>query len=143
MSVKKNNVKEMSVKDFLGKDKCEALKGLNLHIGILRANIGDFISKMPELKNASPQELADFFTTLPEKCNSESSEYDFKLYKEVAQICLGSIRGPHNHNVFNAGPAFNPNDDGTFVDDDFGFGTKPTSLYDDFVDIENERSMHR
>jgi hypothetical protein len=139
MSAKKN-IKDMSVKNFLGKDKCEALKGLNLHIGILKANIGDFISKMPELKNASPQELADFFATLPEKCNSESSEYDFKLYKEVARICLGSIRGPHNHNVFNT---FNPNGEGTFEDDHFGFGTNPTSLYDDFVDIENERSMHR
>ena len=67
------------------------------------------------------------------KCDYEDPMYDQKIDEEITRIGL-YLDIPHhdvNHNIWN---------NGMFYDDGFGFGTRPTDIYDDFIDSEYDRA---
>ena len=119
----------MKVRDLLNKQNLITKKIINIdyHMSLLRYDVDELKIRIPELKEKSEQEIIDFILDLYDKCDSTSPNYDAQFDEQITRMSLKAdvFAGGHNHNIWN---------NGTFHDDGFGFGSEPTSIYDDYVD---------
>ena len=126
----------MRVREFLKQNNVlnEEIKNVDFHMNLLNMNLDDLKSKIPELKDKSNIEILNYITMIFKKCDSLNPEYDSQLDTDMVRIGLKTDQFyvGHNYNIWN-------ND--TFTDDGFGLGTEFTSMYDDYIDSENERKL--
>jgi len=108
---------------------------INYHMNALHCDVKHLKSIVPELFDKNGEELALCIKEIFDKCDSSNPEYDAKLDEEMTRMGLKTdvFYPGYNHNKWN---------NGMFEDDGFGFGTEPSSLYDDYIDSMSDEE-HR
>ena len=108
----------------------ERIKNINYHLDIFTLDAEYLVFKVLGIKNLTEKELANILLELINKCDMKNPYYDAKIDEEMTRIGIGTDKfyGGHNHNIWN---------NNNFSDDGFGFGTEPTSLYDDYIDSQS------
>jgi len=124
----------MKVREFLIKNNVlnQEIGNVDFHMNLLNIDLDELKRRIPKLKEKNEQELLDYIIQIYKKCDSSNPEYDTNLDEQMVKIGLrlfDTIPGPYNRNKWNTG---------LFEDDGFGFGTEPTSLYDDYIDKTND-----
>ena len=126
----------MKVKDFLSENNAlsDEIRNVDYHMSLLYVDLDDLKNKIPELKDKNDQELLEYILWIYKVCNASDPEYDSEVDANMVRIGLKTdvFPGGHSHNKWSTG---------TFADDGYGFGDEPTSIYDDYVDSENEKSI--
>ena len=122
----------MKVKDFLNKYGAlnKEIRNIDYHISLLDMDIKKLKSRIPQLIEKSDQEVLNFILSIYKKCDSLSPYYDSKFDEEIVRMSLQT-------HVFNIYPNFEDN----FPYDNYNFepNNPSTSLYDDYIDLENDR----
>ncbi len=122
----------MKVKDFLNKYGAlnKEIRNIDYHISLLDMDIKKLKSRIPQLIEKSDQEVLNFILSIYKKCDSLSPDYDSKFDEEIVRMSLQT-------HVFNIYHNFEDN----FPYDSYYFepNNPPTSLYDDYIDLENDR----
>ena len=129
-----------TVKTVLRKNNLydENLGKIDYHMNILNSDAKRLISKISgegifaDVEKLSELEKAKLLLKLIKKCDANSEEYDEDLDKEMTRFGLEL-----NDNISIGKTPSKWNNGGMFEDDGFGFGTEPTSIYDDYMDSES------
>lgn len=131
--MKKENVRKIKVSDLLRKYNLNTKQVYNIlyHLNIGGCDSDLLVYSILKQSNLSEEELAKTIYDLILKCDDSTVDYDKNLDEEITRFGTraSAFNGGHCHNKWN---------NGMFEDDGFGFGTEPTSLYDDYVDSNFE-----
>ena len=108
---------------------------INYHLNILDYNAEQLVMRLARNglivlpQNLSEEVLVKIVLDLILKCDINNPDYDPKIDEEMIRIGMKTDQfyGGHNHNIWA---------NGMFHDDGFGFGTEPTSIYDDYIDSD-------
>ena len=102
------------------------------HLNIKNCNASDLVYTFTKKSGLTEEEMGKEICNLIIRCDENSKSYDSKLDEEITRYGTRSnvFYGGHNKNIWN---------NGMFEDDGFGFGTEPTSIYDDYIDSDYGR----
>lgn len=120
----------------------EEIKNIDFHMNILKSDAKELVARLSRDGLVSleieltEEELAKLILELMLKCDVNNPNYNTKLDEEMTRIGMKTdhFLGGHNKNIWN---------NGFFEDDGFGFGTEPTSIYDDYIDSQNNGHIKR
>lgn len=123
----------MKVKDFLRKYNVlsKEISNVDFHMNLLNIDLEELKRRIPELKDKNDQELLKYVSLIFKKCDSLNPEYDSKLDEEMVRIGLRTDKFYGGHK------------NGLFEDDGFEFNAELTSIYDDYIDIDNAAEKNR
>ena len=126
--------KKITVSNLLNKYDLYTKQVVNViyHLNIRSCNASEFVYTFTKKSNLTEEEMAKEIYNLIIRCDENSKSYDSKLDEEITRYGTRSnvFYGGHNKNIWN---------NGMFEDDGFGFGTEPTSIYDDYIDSDYGR----
>ena len=114
------------------KRKNREIIDVDYHMNLLYQDLDYLKNSIPELNGMSEEETLDYFDSIYRKCNSSNPEYDSKLDENMIRIGLRTNEFYSYHDNLS---------NGAFADS--GVGDTPSSLYDDFIDAQNDDLLRR
>ena len=127
----------MTVRYLLKKHNAltKEISRIDYHMDLLNVSVNSLKRVIPELNGKTEEELVTAIEAIYRKCDSASPIYDSELDQQMVRLGLRTDKFPQSYpgkNIYGS------------LDSapEQGIGDEMTSVYDDYVDSDNDR-MHR